>query len=64
MYYFLTKKNGNHVKYQNQIFALNNTNDQFLLFFNRFAINPSSALKLTEGTRAYFISQDASDVSK
>ena len=41
-----------------------NTNDQFLLFFNRFAINPSSALKLTEGTRAYFISQDASDVSK
>ena len=44
--------------------GLINTNDQFLLFFNRFAINPSSALKLTEGTRAYFISQDASDVSK
>ena len=44
--------------------GLINTNDQFLSFFNRFAINPSSALKLTEGTRAYFISQDASDVSK
>eukprot|EP00111_Clytia_hemisphaerica_P000082 TCONS_00000180-protein len=29
-----------------------------------FAINPSSSLRLTKGSRAFFISQDADDVSK